>query len=95
MAERQPLYHCHGSPTFLRRFAGRLGDESATASDDVVASLRVSRRARCVRLAEGGIVNDIARKCPPFQGDDMAPLMRSQGGAGQESQSKKRMASVW
>jgi hypothetical protein len=43
-------------PTFLRRFAGRVGEESATASDDVVASFRVSRLARCVRLAEGGML---------------------------------------
>lgn len=42
--------------TFLRRFAGRLGDESSRSAGAVVTPLRGSRRALEARLAEGGIV---------------------------------------
>lgn len=53
-----PIKRKTGPPiTFLRRLAGRLGEGSGSWLGGVgLTSLRASRRVRCERFADGGMV---------------------------------------
>jgi hypothetical protein len=55
-----------GQRTFLRRFAGRLGEDSSISTGEVavvaVAALRGSRRALEALFADGGMVRRV-RAC--------------------------------